>query len=77
LFFFRYMDELFGFLLRLLDEKLFGEGGFLFSFFFTADILLVPSCAFGIQKQKGRVPAPSFVGGTGRDHGLRQGRDFW
>lgn len=38
---------------------------FFFHFFFTADILLVPSCSFGIQKkERGGVPAPSFVGGT-------------
>lgn len=47
------MDELFGLLLGLLDEKLFGEGGFLFfHLFFTADILLVPSLCFWNPKRK-------------------------
>jgi hypothetical protein len=37
---------------------------FFFHFFFHCRFLLAPSCAFGIKK--GEVPAPSFVGGTGR-----------
>lgn len=51
--FFRYMDELFGFLLRLLDEKLFGEGGFLFSSFFSLPIFYLSHLVLLESKKKG------------------------
>lgn len=47
------MDELFGFLLRLLDEKLFGEGGFLFSSFFHCRYFTCPMLCFWNPKRKG------------------------
>lgn len=50
---------------------------FFFHFFFHCRYFTCPIlCFWNPKKERGRVPAPSFVGGTGRDHGLRQGERF-
>lgn len=46
------MDVLFGLLLGLLDEKLFGEGGFLFSSFFHCRYFTCPIFVLLESKKK-------------------------